>query len=107
MPLTLNVSFASDDPLNSAVVNDATGETLFHISTPFRFGTQVTTLRDAGKRVVVATYEHRWGKDRVTFRGETRYVAQWLPKKSWLSKFVLTVQRGGCRCCTCDELCAC
>ncbi|RPD61650.1 hypothetical protein L226DRAFT_534154 [Lentinus tigrinus ALCF2SS1-7] len=94
MSLTLNVSFTSDDPLNSTVVDDSTGQTLYYISTPFRFGTQVTTVRDAGKNVV-ATYEHRWGKDRVTFHGETTYVSQWLPKKSWLSNNrVLYVQNG-------------
>ena len=32
MPLTLNVSFTSDDPLNSAVVDDATGGLLSAVS---------------------------------------------------------------------------
>ncbi|KAI0698950.1 hypothetical protein C8T65DRAFT_307599 [Cerioporus squamosus] len=94
MSLTLNVSFTSDDPLNSAVVNDSTGQTLYQMSTPFKFGTQITTIRDADKNVV-ATYEHRWGKDRITFHGETRLVSQWLPKKSWLSNNrVLYIQNG-------------
>ncbi|TFK84913.1 hypothetical protein K466DRAFT_552856 [Polyporus arcularius HHB13444] len=92
--MSLNVSFTSDDLLNSTVINDSTGQTLFYISTPFRFGTQVSTIRDADKNLV-ASYEHRWGKDRVTFHGETRNVSQWLPKRSWLSNNrVLYVQNG-------------
>ncbi|KAI0752730.1 hypothetical protein C8Q80DRAFT_1147926 [Daedaleopsis nitida] len=88
----MNVSFARNDPLNSDVVDGATGRVLFEVSTPWKLGTSTTTIRDA-RRDVIAQYERRWGHDRVTYHGETRRVADWLPKKGFLSRCVVALSQ--------------
>ncbi|KAI0752714.1 hypothetical protein C8Q80DRAFT_1147798 [Daedaleopsis nitida] len=90
----MNVSFATNDPFNSIVVNEATGELLFEVSTPFNLGKRTTTIRDAHRKVV-AEYQRRWGHDRVTYHGETRQLSEWLPKKGrWSSSRMLLAPNG-------------
>ncbi len=86
MTSTMNVSFDSVDPLNSAVVDDATGQVLFQVSTPrWKLGNSTTTIKDQNEQVV-AEYEPRFGHDMVTVHGRTTQKSEWLPRKSrWSS----------------------
>ncbi|RDX52624.1 hypothetical protein OH76DRAFT_1480724 [Lentinus brumalis] len=91
----MNVSFDSVDPLNSAVVDDATGQVLFQVSTPrWKLGNSTTTIKDQNEQVV-AEYEPRFGHDMVTVHGRTTQKSEWLPRKSrWSSDRVLTAPDG-------------
>ncbi|KAI0698957.1 hypothetical protein C8T65DRAFT_729165 [Cerioporus squamosus] len=91
----MNVSFSSIDPLNSAVVDDATGRVLFEVSTPrWKLGHSTTTIKDPNGQVV-AEYEPRLGHDMVTVHGYTTRKSEWLPKKSkWSTDRVLTAPNG-------------
>ncbi|KAI0705365.1 hypothetical protein C8Q76DRAFT_165140 [Earliella scabrosa] len=78
----MNISFESNDPFNSPVVDAVTGKLLLEVTTRHKFGRRTTTVCNAQKRVV-AKYEHRWGfgKDRVTYHDHTKRLSDWLPKK--------------------------
>ncbi|KAH9927936.1 uncharacterized protein BXZ73DRAFT_48691 [Epithele typhae] len=76
--MTTNLSFSSTSPFNSLIVDTATGETLFETTTPFKFGARTTTLYNP-RQEVVGMYERRWGRDTVTFHGETHPLSEWLP----------------------------
>ena len=78
----MNIGFVSSNPLNSTIVDTSTGATLYVTSTPFKFGKRTTTLYN-GQRQVVAVYKRRWGHDRVTIRGETRQLSEWLSSDWW------------------------
>ena len=84
----MNVSFVNDDPLNSDVVDSATGQLLYDITTPFTLGTSKTTVRDAQGQIV-AVYKHGWGTDKMTFLGETRDIDEWLPTRDFFSRWVV------------------
>ena len=81
------LDFLSDNPLKSTVMNRATGDVLFDITTPKMFTMhRVTTMRDAQGQIV-GEYEQRSFKhDTVTFRGEKKKVNEWLPRRTWRSK---------------------
>ncbi|KAI0705359.1 hypothetical protein C8Q76DRAFT_696883 [Earliella scabrosa] len=80
-PVLLKINFMKDNPLDSDVVNETTGELLFRISTLSKLLSQKskTTMYDAHEQVV-AEYECGWVHSKVTFRGKTKDVAEWLPK---------------------------
>ena len=85
----INISFTKRDPMNSTVVDDATGSMLFEVFTPpwWKLSARSTTIFDAGGEVV-AEYERRMvgpGNDRVTLRGVTFRMADWLPPRTWWS----------------------
>ena len=81
----MNISWSSIDHLNADVVDNASGQVLFHLNTPYTlFKKQITTMLDAQGQVL-GEYEPRLGHDRVTFKGETHRVSDWLPTKSFFS----------------------
>lgn len=82
---TMNVSFTSSGLTNLAVVDSATGETLFEVSTPFSLHYN-TTLRDA-QNSVVGEFKQGMIHDEVTYQGRTMRVSEWLLKKSILSRY--------------------
>ncbi|EIW59725.1 uncharacterized protein TRAVEDRAFT_28753 [Trametes versicolor FP-101664 SS1] len=73
----MQLDFLSNSPLNSAVVDAATGETLYTISTPRTLGTRATTVCDAAGKTV-ALYRRHWGRGEVELHGVTRDVSSWL-----------------------------
>ncbi|KAM5532992.1 hypothetical protein V8D89_013334 [Ganoderma adspersum] len=82
----MNISWSSRDHLNADVVDNASGRVLFHLNTPYRlFKKQVTTMIGAQGQII-GEYEHRLGHDRVTHKGETHRVSDWLPTKGFFSK---------------------
>ncbi|KAI0767449.1 hypothetical protein C8Q74DRAFT_1172399, partial [Fomes fomentarius] len=85
----VEVSFLNDDPMNSDVVNSATGERLYDITTPFTLGRSKTTLRD-GQGQVVAVYTRGWRENSVTYLGQTRDVSDWLQKTLALPRRTLS-----------------
>ena len=89
-PVLLKISFMKDNPLDSDVVNDTTGELLFRISTLSKLLSQKskTTMYDAHEQVV-AEYECGWVHSKVTFRGETKDAAEWLPKVGFWTRSVV------------------
>ncbi|RPD61656.1 hypothetical protein L226DRAFT_612333 [Lentinus tigrinus ALCF2SS1-7] len=83
----MNISFTKRDPLNSAVVDDATGQVIFEVSTTpwWKLANSTTTIRDPGGQVL-AEYERRlFGHGKVTVRATTSRMKDWLPKKKWWS----------------------
>nr|VWP02396.1 D-xylose-proton symporter [Ganoderma boninense] len=84
----MNISWSSSDHLNADVVDNASGQVLFHINTPYKFfKKEITTMTDPSGQVV-AEYEPRLGHDRVTYKGETHRVSDWLPRKGFFSTYV-------------------
>ena len=82
----INISWSSRDAFNANVVDDASGQVLFRIYTPFTlFGKRVTTITD-GQGQVIGEYERRLGYDRVTYNGQTHRVADWLPTNGFFSR---------------------
>ncbi|PIL29111.1 hypothetical protein GSI_09159 [Ganoderma sinense ZZ0214-1] len=88
----MNISWSSSDHLNSSsdhlnadVVDNASGQVLFNLNTPYKFfKKQVTTMTDVSGQVI-AEYEPQLGHDRVTYKGQTHRVSDWLPRKGFFS----------------------
>ena len=83
------ITFMKDSPLSSDVVDDATGEVIFRISTsktPAR--KQKTTICDAQGRVVGEYEFNGWTHAVITYRGESKDVKEWLPKGNTWKKSV-------------------
>ena len=79
--MSINLTFPSRDIHNTTVVDGDTNEILFEIDTPSGFGSRTTTITDPiGK--VVGVYERRLGADRVTVRGRTMKLGDWMPSTS-------------------------
>ena len=84
----MNISWTAKDPFNAEVVDNTSGQILFHIDTPFMLiGPRVTTMTDSHGRIV-AEYERRLGHDRVQYGGRTHRVVDWLPKNGFFSRYV-------------------
>ncbi|KAL1940808.1 hypothetical protein VTO73DRAFT_7849 [Trametes versicolor] len=77
----MNVSFPSFSPKNTPVINSATGEHLFQLSTPIGFRSRSTTLWDAQDRMV-GKYKTGWAHDELTYHGQTMTLAEWLVERS-------------------------
>ena len=85
----MNISWSSRDAFNANVVDNASGQVLFHINTPFKlFGKRVTTIADAQGQLI-SEYERRFSYDQVTYRGQTHRVSDWLPKNGFFSTYVM------------------
>ena len=91
----MNVTFLSDNPMNSAVVDLAGGGHLYNITTEHTESSgspdvrSTTTVSDpAGAVVAVWERTHTRERDRITFRDKMHVLGDWLPKKSPLSKCV-------------------
>ncbi|TBU23540.1 hypothetical protein BD311DRAFT_673719 [Dichomitus squalens] len=80
----MNISWTSRKLFNSGVVDNASGQIVFNIHTPFSLGPRVTTIADA-RGQVMAEYKHRLGYDTVTYQGQTHLVSDSLPKDGFLS----------------------
>ncbi len=76
-PAAMQLDFLSNSPLNSAVVDAATGETLYNISTPRTLRRRDTTVCDAAGKTV-AQYKRHWRRDEVELHGVTSDVSSWL-----------------------------
>ena len=89
----MNVTFLSDNPLNSTVVNLTTGVHLYDVATQYTFNSpklrSTTTIRGPQKEVV-AVWEraHNRDMDRITYHARMHTLADWLPRKSPLSRYV-------------------
>ncbi|TBU23530.1 hypothetical protein BD311DRAFT_731133 [Dichomitus squalens] len=81
----MDISFVSTDPFNTEVIDSATGNLLYDIETPFKLLRKRTTTIWTARKKVVGLYERSWGHNRVAYLGETRKVAEWLPKESPMS----------------------
>lgn len=92
----MQLDFLSNSPLNSAVVDAATGETLYTISTPRTLGTRDTTVCDAAGKTV-ALYRRHWGRGEVELHGVTRDVSSWLVSDGVFSRwaYLIRVQNVG------------
>ncbi|KAI0643139.1 hypothetical protein C8Q79DRAFT_981791 [Trametes meyenii] len=76
----MDVLFLSNHPLESTVVDAATGEVVYTINTPFNLGSRTTTVRDAHGKHIAELNLRSFGHDRVQLYGETRNVSEWLPR---------------------------
>ncbi|TFK82457.1 hypothetical protein K466DRAFT_590498 [Polyporus arcularius HHB13444] len=89
----MRVVFLSKKPSNSSVVDAASGTLLFQITTP-GFRKRRTTMYDQQGNAV-GIYQHRfWKSDTVTFRGQSRRLSEWMPKKAWSSSRKLLAPDG-------------
>ena len=83
------ITFMKDSPLSSDVVDDATGEVVFRISTSKTSGwKQKTIICDAQGRVVGEYEFNGWTHAVITYRGESKDVKEWLPKGNTWKKSV-------------------
>lgn len=84
----MNISWSSTDHLNGDVVDDASGQVLFHLATPYTLFKQgITTMTD-GEGQVVAEYGSRLSHDQVTYKGQTRRVSDWFPADGFFTTYV-------------------
>ena len=82
--MSIDLDFLSTNIRNTTVVDSATGEVLFDISTPSGLGSRTTTIKDdLGK--IVGEYERHWSGDRVTVGGKSMKLSDWMPRSSLLS----------------------
>ncbi|KAI0352653.1 hypothetical protein OH77DRAFT_1428382 [Trametes cingulata] len=90
----MHAVFTSYSPVNSRVVERDTGEVLYNITTPLSVLLHETTMYD-GRGHAIATYRRQVGPDEITYRGETRYVSDWLCKEDLFSRTrMLTAPNG-------------
>ncbi|OJT10384.1 hypothetical protein TRAPUB_13076 [Trametes pubescens] len=87
---TMNVSFTSSTLTNSTVVDSATSQLLFELSTPF--GLHYKTILKNAQNNVIGEFKQGSLHDEVTYQGRTMRVSEWLPKKSLLSRFVQSAE---------------
>ena len=85
----MDISFVSTDPFNSEVIDSDTGNLLYDIETPFKLLRKRTTTVWTARKKVVGVYERNWGHNKVAYLGETRRVAEWLPKESQTSRSLM------------------
>ncbi|TBU63548.1 hypothetical protein BD310DRAFT_916632 [Dichomitus squalens] len=96
----MNVTFLTDSPLNSTVVDLNGGGHLYDISTEFDAKSRTvryrTTLRNLDGRVV-GLWENAYqqGQDRIVYHDKMHMLSDWLPKKSVLSRTRLLVAPDG------------
>ena len=82
----MNISWSAPDPYNATIIDDASDEAIFTLNSPFSLTKKVITLSDARSGQVIAEYESHIGhRDRVTYRGQTHKLSDWLTKKHWFS----------------------
>ncbi|KAI0352654.1 hypothetical protein OH77DRAFT_1460007 [Trametes cingulata] len=81
----MHISFLTNNPINSVVVNKTTREVLYNIVTPASFVTHKTTIRD-GQGQEVAYYKRQTlDPDEIKFRGRVLYVNEWLQRDGLFS----------------------
>ena len=98
----MDVTFLSNSPLNSTVVDLEGGGHLYDITTKHETESpelRSTTTISRPKGEVVAVWERAYHRDqdRVTYHGKMHTLAGWLPKKSVLSKCVTSFIATTCR----------
>ncbi|KAI0670973.1 hypothetical protein C8Q78DRAFT_1033169 [Trametes maxima] len=76
----MDVIFLSNHPLESTVVDAATGSVMYTINTPFTFGGRTTSVRNAHGKHIAELNLRSFGHDRVQLYGETMDVSEWLPR---------------------------
>ncbi|KAI0632038.1 hypothetical protein C8Q77DRAFT_1210382 [Trametes polyzona] len=82
----MNVTFTANSPHNSPVVDMATGQALFYISTPYSLlSARDMTMTDAGGQVV-GVYKRGFINDEVVYRGVEGPLSDWLVQKSIFSR---------------------
>ena len=87
----LQLVFSERNPLKSTVTDASTGQLVYDIKTPFKFGHHTTTIYDAQGQPV-ALYERALRVRKVTIRGcQLDFNTQFAPKKHTLSTYVLTI----------------
>nr|VWP02426.1 CAP59 [Ganoderma boninense] len=92
----MNVTFLSDSPLNSTVVDLNGGGHLYDISTEYDFESSTTRCRTTMHNLdgdVVGLWERAYQRDedRITYHDKMHMLADWLPKKSVLSRGAHTI----------------
>ena len=97
----MNVTFLSDSPLNSTVVDLNGGGHLYNISTEFDFKSSTTRCRTTMNNLdgeVVGLWERAYqrDKDRITYHDKMHMLSDWLPKKSVLSRCVPSTSSSPC-----------
>ena len=85
----LIISFLKDDPLRSDVVNAASGEKLYSITTEVvGMKRDSTTIRDAEGNIFATWEQKSLGRDQVTFHGARCKLSEWLRRKNIISRSV-------------------
>ena len=90
----MNVTFLTDSPLNSTVIDLSSGRHLYDISTEFDTESTTiryrTTLRHLDGQVL-GLWEHAYqrDKDRIVYHDKMHMLSDWLPKKNVFSKCAL------------------
>lgn len=79
---TMRLIFLSNKPYTSAVVDVHSGDLLFQLTTP-GLRQRTTTMYDQQGNVVGTWKRRFWNSDEITFRGQTRRLSEWMPKKGW------------------------
>ena len=79
--MNMNFTFLSDDTCKTTIVDAATNSVLFSVSTLFGFRKRTTTITNSYGEVV-GIYERNKESERITIRGETMRLGQWLRKES-------------------------
>ncbi|KAI0705367.1 hypothetical protein C8Q76DRAFT_801137 [Earliella scabrosa] len=94
--MSKNLAFTTDSPFSGAVVDTATGDTLYEIAREIgergkSHPDSVLSIRDVRRGEVVATWERAYDRhrDRVTVDGQTRPLGEWLLQKDALSPSTL------------------
>ncbi|KAH9915927.1 uncharacterized protein BXZ73DRAFT_54065 [Epithele typhae] len=74
----MNIHFDSNSVHNSNVYDGASNKFLFNLDTPISLGSGTTTITNVDRDVVAVWDRRAFGRDKVTIRGEERYMVDWM-----------------------------
>ena len=86
--MDMNFTFLSDSVHNATIVDGSTNKVLFEVSTLFGSETNTTTVTNTDGEAV-GVYERNRGSDKVTFRGQTMNLHEWMPKTRMFNRCVM------------------
>lgn len=84
----MNFSFRQNSPINSLVIDTATGQPLYDIDTPWSFGAGMTTIRRVGDEQFPVAGQIDWGRlsgDKVQIINDAG-AGKWVEVGNFLSK---------------------
>ena len=87
--MNMNFTFLSENVHNTTIVDGSTNEVLVEVSTLSGPGRNTTTITNTDGEAI-GVYERNWRSDKVTLRGQTMNLHEWMPKSWVYNRCVLT-----------------
>ena len=92
--MNMNFTFLSENVHNTTIVDGSTNGVLVEVSTLFGPGRNTTTITNTDGDAI-GVYERNWRSDKVTLRGHTMNLHEWMPKSGVYNRYVLIFRYPG------------